>query len=65
MSGIVQQPNRPKSEITPANNRLKSEITLVKDAYQLAFESNHSVVTRAQWLASFAVSGPFEQTLYP
>lgn len=45
------------NRITQRPNRLKSEITLAKDAYQLAFEADPSVGTRAQWLASFAVSG--------
>lgn len=45
MSVIIQRPNR-----------LRTEISLAKDAYQLAFEADPDVGTRAEWLASFAAS---------
>jgi len=41
------------SVITQRPNRLRTEISLAKDAYQLAFEADPTVGTREEWLASF------------
>jgi len=55
MSVIIQRPNCLPSEIIIQRpNRIKSELTAAKDAYQLAFEADPDVGTRAEWLAALS-----------